>query len=123
MTDTPNLCLNCSDPILKGRSDKKFCDSVCKDEYYNKIKIREHKEIKKIDEALKRNRRILSKLFDPKKEDKLVNREVLLKAGFEFEFHTHFIITKVKGNQFVYCYDYGYREVEKDKYKLIKSFK
>jgi len=122
MTDDPAVCLNCYEPIKSGRSDKKFCDSGCKDEYYNKIKINEHKEIKKIDQVLKRNRRILKKLFDPKKE-KLVNREILLKAGFEFDFHTHFVITKIKENEFTFCYDYGYREVEKDKYKVIKSFK
>jgi hypothetical protein len=123
MTDTPNLCLNCNEPITKGRSDKKFCDSSCKDEYYNKIKIQEHRAIRKVDQVLIRNRRILKKLFDPRKEDKLINREVLLKAGFDFDFHTHFVVTKFKGNQFVFCYDYGYREVAKDKFKVIKSFK
>ena len=115
-------CLNCNKPILSGRSDKKFCNSGCKDEYYNKLKTDEHKEIKKIDIILKRNRRILKKLFNPKNE-KLISRELLIKAGFEFDFHTHFIVTKIKGNEFIFCYDYGYREVEKDKFKLVKSFR
>ncbi len=123
MSAAPTLCLNCNKPIKSGRSDKKFCDSACKDEYYNKIKIQEHKEIKKIDQVLKRNLRILKRLFDPKKENKLVDREALLKAGFEFDFHTHLIITKFKANEFTFCYDYGYREVEKNKYKIVKSFK
>ena|SRR5687767_4957102 len=122
MIEERSICLNCGKPIKSGRIDKKFCDSACKDEYYNAQKIREHKEIKKIDQVLKRNRRILKKLFDPKKE-KLVNREVLLKAGFEFDFHTHFVVTKFKANEFIFCYDYGYREVDKNKYKVIKSFK
>lgn len=116
------FCLNCAEPIKSGRSDKKFCDDRCKDEYYNRIKTSEHKEIKKIDHILKRNRRILKKLFDPGKE-KLISREIFLKAGFEFDFHTHHVITKTKGNEFVFCYDYGYREVEKDKYRVVKSFK
>jgi hypothetical protein len=117
----PGICLNCNKPIKSGRSDKKFCDSRCKDEYYNTIKTNEHKEIKEIDQVLKRNRRILKALFNPKKE-RLVTREILLKAGFQFDYHTHFIVTKIKANEFVFCYDYGYREVEKDKFKLIKSF-
>ena len=122
MTGISSICLNCSKPIKSGRSDKKFCDSGCKDEYYNKIKTGEHKEIKKVDQVLKRNRRILKKLFNPSKE-RFVNREVLLKAGFEFDFHTHFVITKTKANEFIFCYDFGYREVEKDKFKVIRSFK
>jgi hypothetical protein len=117
------ICLYDQKPIKSGRSDKKFCDSNCKDAYYNAIKTEEHKEIKKIDIILKRNRRILKKIFNPKKEDKLIGREVLIKAGFEFDFHTHSVITKFNANKFVFCYDYGYREVENGRYKVIKSFK
>jgi hypothetical protein len=122
MISSAGSCLNCGKIIKSGRSDKKFCDSGCKDEYYNRLKSDEHKEIKKIDQVLKRNRRILKKLFNPQKE-KLINREILLKSGFEFDYHTHLIVTKTKSNEFIFCYDYGYREIEKDKYKVIKSFK
>lgn len=66
----PNKCLNCDKPITKGRSDKKFCDSNCKDEYNNAAKIAEGKEISKINTILKGNRRVLQKLFDPSKPDK-----------------------------------------------------
>jgi hypothetical protein len=122
MHAAPAICLNCQKPIKSGRSDKKFCDSGCKDEYYNAIKTGEHKEIKKIDIILKRNRRILKKIFNPKKEDKLISREALIKAGFEFEFHTHFVVTKYKANEFIFCYDYGYREVEKGRYQVVPSY-
>jgi hypothetical protein len=81
----------------------------------------EHKEIRAIDLALKKNRRILKKFFNPLKE-RLIERDKLLKQGFDFDFHTHFIITKTQGNQFTFCFDYGYREVEKNRYKIIKSF-
>ncbi len=66
MPTAPAICLHFGKPIKSGRSDKKFCDTGCKDVYYNEIKIREHKEIKKIDTILKKNRRILKKLYDPK---------------------------------------------------------
>jgi hypothetical protein len=117
------ICLYCQKPIKSGRSDKKFCDSGCKDAYYNAIKTDEHKQISKIDIILKRNRRVLKKVFNPKKEDLLIKREVLLKSGFEFDYHTHLITTRFKSNEYIFCYDYGYREVEKDKFKVIRSFK
>src|ERR1043166_6863042 len=98
-----NHCLYCGDPIKKGRSDKKFCDSSCKDSYYNERKEKERSEISKIDLVLKRNRRVLKKLFDPKKQDKHFSREELIRAGFEFGFLTHIAITKTKSNEIIFC--------------------
>ncbi len=64
----------------------------------------------------------MKKLFNPKKPEQLISRELFIKEGFEFGFHTHAVVTKVKGNEFRFCYDYGYREVHPDKYQVIKSF-
>jgi hypothetical protein len=114
-------CIYCDKQIRSGRSDKKFCDSGCKDAYYNLIKIKEYEEIKKVDNILKRNRRILKKLFNPKPE-KAIPKNNLVKMGFEFDFHTHFLITKVKRNEFIFCYDYGYREVSEGQIQIIRSF-
>lgn len=33
--DTP-VCLECGDPILYGRSDRKFCSDSCKNRYHNR---------------------------------------------------------------------------------------
>lgn len=117
-----NYCLFCSDPIKKGRSDKKFCDSTCKDGYYNERKVDENKEIRKITIFLKRNRRILKGLYDPKKIDRLFSREDLIKKGFEFGFHTHVVITRTKSNEFIFCYNYGYREVKENSFQIIEGF-
>jgi hypothetical protein len=116
------ICLECGKRISRGRPDKKFCDEGCKNLYYNKEKIKEHQEIKKVDLILKRNRRILKRLFNPKKPEFLLDREILLKQGFEFDFHTHLVTTKINRHEFIFCYDYGYRETEKNKYRIIKSF-
>lgn len=117
------ICVYCKKPIRAGRSDKKFCDAGCKDAYNNEIKIKEHKEITKIETILKKNRRILKKMYSPQKFDKLFNRESLIKAGFEFGFHTHTVITKSKSNEIIFCFDFGYREMTKDNFQLFPSFK
>lgn len=122
MATAKAICLNCHQPITKGRADKKFCNSACKDAYYNTIKSEEQQEISKIDIILKRNRRILKKYFDPYKET-IVSRDMLLKQGFDFDYFTHFIVTKLRSNEFRFCYDYGYREIENSTVKIIKSFK
>jgi hypothetical protein len=92
MAEEYPTCLECVKPIKIGRSDRKFCSEGCKNLYHNKRKKGDHQEIKNIDLILKKNRKILSKLFDPKKE-KLVLGEMLLKQGFDFTFHTHVHIT------------------------------
>jgi hypothetical protein len=117
------ICVFCKEPIKSGRSDKKFCDAGCKDAYNNEIKIKEHKEITKIETILRKNRRILKKMYSPQKFDKLFSRESLIKAGFEFGFHTHTIITKSKNNEIIFCFDFGYREMTKDNFQLFPSFK
>ncbi len=122
MAVATNICLNCEEPIRKGRSDKKFCNPGCKDEYYNAIKIKEGKEINKINGILKNNRRVLQELFDANKSDKKFKREMLIRAGFEFGFLTHVVVTKVKANEITFCFDYGYREIEPQVYQLYHSF-
>lgn len=122
MAVKPAICLTCNKPITKGRSDKKFCDAGCKDFYYNAIKQKERNEITKIDAVLKRNRRVLALLYDAKKPDKKFTRELLVKKGFEFGFHTHMVITKGKANEIIFCYDFGYREDPKDIFQLFPHY-
>lgn len=117
------ICLNCGEPITKGRSDKKFCNPGCKDAYNNASKSEEHKEIGRIDTILKKNRRILKKLFDPEKGETIVHKDALVREGFNFKYYTHHYQSQHQSNEFLFCYDYGYRLVGKDFYKVIKSFR
>src|SRR5664279_4153812 len=104
------LCMQCSKPIdpRKGRRDRKFCDEGCKNKYHNTKTYQEDQELNRISLILKENRRILGKMFARKDRD-TISKERLLKAGFEFDYHTHFVISKIKSNQFIFCFDYGYR--------------
>jgi hypothetical protein len=122
MEKEPRYCLNCNKQIKSGRSDKKFCDMDCKDEYYNNLKSEEHSEIRKIELRLKKNRRILKKILGPNPEI-IITKEKLLSAGFQFDYHTHHVISKIKSNEYIFCYDYGYHETRPGEYKIVKGFK
>lgn len=115
-------CLHCGKPLRSGRTDKKFCNDGCRNAYHNAEKTAENDEIKKIKNALKNNRRILKHLLGDKTSE-TVSREELLKQGFEFEYHTHFITSHYQQNEYTFCYNFGYRLLDKYKYKIIKSFK
>jgi len=114
-----NACLECSNR-LKGRLDKKFCDDNCRSAYHNKNN-RGNKEItKEINAVLKRNRLILKELYEKTAaESQEIDKTILIRKGFEFNFLTQ--VQPLVSNQMAnYCYEFGYRELNEGKVKLIK---
>jgi hypothetical protein len=101
-----NTCLHCNKP-LKGRSDKKYCNHLCRNEF-NNLRIRAYARdvsVKRINGILQQNREILSRIIQ--KESALtVETSVLISYGFHFNFHTHTVQAKEKMK--VFCYDLGY---------------
>lgn len=112
-------CLSC-EKVLRGRSDKKFCDDYCRNNYNYRQKITDSGLIRLINNALSRNRRILQSFLSPGKETARVNRDQLLLRGFNFKYHTQVFTTRT-GNTYYYCYDYGYRQLENDWYLVVKN--
>ncbi|UKT64504.1 hypothetical protein [Pedobacter mucosus] len=110
------LCLDCGKAV-KGRTDKKFCDDSCRNNYNNHLKFDDGILLKKINNILKRNRSILAKL-NPDGKVK-VNRKKLLTAGFNFEFYTHHYQTQ-NGNSYTFCYEHGYLQLENEEVLLVK---
>ncbi len=115
------LCPQCKKGMGRGRSDRKFCSQDCRNAYHNEQKVFESKETRKIRLALNKNRKILRRVL--KNESELVvKRERLLKLGYEFDYHTHYRTSKVKQYQYVFCFDYGFRDVTAETVKVVKAF-
>jgi hypothetical protein len=116
-------CRQCGKTInpTKGRSDRIYCDEKCKNQFHNTKAIEENAELQRIELILKKNRRILKKMF-LKKERAEIKKEKLLKEGFDFEFHTHHVTSKIKKNEFIFCFDFGYRSINADSFKIVKAF-
>lgn len=85
MTIHINQCKFCQKEI-HGRIDKKFCDSYCRSTFYNKKNKFNNEVIKSINRCLIKNRKILEDF----KNQKTVEKEKLLYAGFNFDYITHF---------------------------------
>jgi predicted nucleic acid-binding Zn ribbon protein len=116
-------CLQCGHPIARGsRQDKRFCSDKCRSDFHNVHKIANAQEIKQILVILKKNRAILKSVLGDK-PDVIVPREYLLKKGFEFNYHTHHVISQIKQNEFIFSFNYGYRVLDNSLYKVVKSFK
>lgn len=120
MTDPNNaVCLNCN-KIVKGRTDKKFCDDYCRNSYNNQLKSTKNNLVRNVNNALGKNRRILESFFKNNDDTTKASKEKLLQKGFQFKYITH-TYTNKKGNVYYFCYDIGYLPLENDWYLLVKS--
>ena len=111
-------CLACSKTV-RGRSDKKFCSSDCRSHHHN-LKNQEDRHIfRRINRRLMTNRKILQHLQFRGIE--IISHFDLLKLGFDFDFLTHISYSN-GGNQYYYCYDYGYRSFGDQKYFIHHNY-
>lgn len=109
-------CLECDDKLV-GRADKKFCSDQCRITYNNKRNSDETNYIRNVNNALRKNRRILAEL-NPTGKTVSVSRQKLLEKGFDFGYVTSLLTTK-EGKVYKYCYGQGYLEKETDYYLLV----
>lgn len=115
----PKYCLACNKTV-RGRSDKKFCDDFCRNNYNNQLKASSHNLVRNINNALAKNRRILESLISEGEEMAKTTKEKLLQNGFRFKYATHHYTNK-KGSTYCFCYDYGYLPLENDGYLIVKG--
>jgi predicted nucleic acid-binding Zn ribbon protein len=113
-------CLACGKPI-KGRSDKKFCDDYCRNNYNNQQKAKGNYSayVRSVNNTLLKNRKILESLLPNVDETAKANKHKLQRLGFHFKYLTHIYTTKT-GKTYYYCYDYGYLPLDNDWYLIVK---
>ena len=111
-------CLFCEKRV-KGRSDKKFCDDYCRAAYNNDLKSASNNYIRNVNNALGKNRRILESLLPEGEPTAKANQDKLLQLGFQFKYHTHQYTAK-NGNNYFYCYEYGYLPLENNWFLIVK---
>ena len=85
------LCKECGDK-LRGRVDQKFCSDYCRNTYNNRLNSDSTKYIRRVNNILRKNRRILSEL-NPTGKLK-VDEMRLAEEGFNFHYFTNTYITK-----------------------------
>jgi hypothetical protein len=103
---------------LKGRIDKKYCDDQCRTAYNNQLKS-DTTFMRNINNALRKNRKVLQELIPQEEGKSKATRKRLEEKGFSFAYHTHTYTTKV-GAVYYFCYEYGYLPLESDYYMLVK---
>jgi len=105
MENTIRQCLSCGKK-LHGRADKKFCNDYCRNAFNNSKKTTENPLVKRINNVLLKNRRILDQLLGQEKTTK-AHQDKLVQQGFNFNFITHTYQNK-NGDIYRFCYEMGY---------------
>ena len=108
-------CLECGEKI-SGRVDKKFCCDQCRITHNNRLNSDKTNLVRNINNALRKNRRILMDLNTSGKTK--TKRQKLLEQGFDFHYFTSIYTTK-DGAVYHYCYEQGYLQTDKDWYLLV----
>jgi hypothetical protein len=113
-------CASCNKP-LKGRSDKKFCDDYCRNNFNNlqKSKSNHSPYVRNIMNALLKNRKILEQVLPIDKQTINIQKDKLQTLGFVFKYHTHTYITKA-GDTYFFSFDFGYKLLENNWCMVVK---
>ncbi|MFN5911452.1 MAG: hypothetical protein ACK45H_08970 [Bacteroidota bacterium] len=103
---------------LQGRKDQKFCSDYCRNTFNNRLNEDANNYVRRINNILRKNRRILASL-NPKGKITLDGIR-LAEEGFNFHYFTNVYRTQ-KGSEYYYCYDQGYLKLENDQYMLVQK--
>lgn len=110
------ICLDCKKE-LTGRADKKFCDVHCKSSYHYKLRQEAVNFYTRVDQQLKKNRKILKQYNKAGKAT--VRSQTLMELGFDPNFFTHFWKNN-KGDVYLFVYEFGFlRRMENSKQKYV----
>ncbi|MEZ4921771.1 MAG: hypothetical protein R2780_01250 [Crocinitomicaceae bacterium] len=109
------ICQNCGTELF-GRRDKKFCSDYCRSAAHNEENKDYSNYMRKVNNILRKNRRILAK-HNPNGKAK-VDANVLMEDGYNFAYFTNIYETK-KGGKYYFCYDQGYIQLEDGTYALV----
>lgn len=111
-------CINCGEPIV-GRADKRYCDDNCRSAYNNNRNSIPNTFMRKVNETLKQNRRVLGEMLGGEKMKK-VSREKLLSKGLDFDFFTS-QLSNAKGQVYFFVYEYGYLSLDEELFLIVRQ--
>ena len=109
------VCPECGDKIT-GRLDKKFCSDMCRNAYNNKQNADSTNYVRNINNALRKNWRILETTLQGDKTT--VPKQRLIDKGFNFGYYTNQVTTK-NNHTYTFVYEFGYLPIEDKELILI----
>ena len=118
----PNYKSNCHycEASLVGRSDKRFCNSACRNAFNNAKRITTFSVIKAVNKTLLKNFNILNQAWLCGEIE--LSKSALIKRGYNTNYFTS-IQYLGKGVEYVFCYDIGYSLINENTIRILKKEK
>ena len=112
-------CKQCERKFVLKRSDQKFCSNKCRSRFYNKNSIRNSPIVKKTNELLLKDYKILINRIKDRKEIKVVDG-ILQKEGFSFTSLTYYKKFEDLNQSHPVLYDLCYYRVDDVTFKILR---
>ncbi len=111
-------CRQCKKKV-HGRADKIYCSIKCKNDYARQMRWRNKDECKVVDTYLHRNRTVLIELMKNKSKQTTVNKTVLDKKKFRFNYCTS-TYENAQGKRYHIVYDFAWMKFSNGKVLIIR---
>ena len=111
-------CRQCGQE-MQGRADKKFCSTDCKNRYHIETRHATRDAVIEIDGYLHRNREILALLMGNAMKIE-IDRLVLSRTGFRYEYHTGTYLNK-EGKTYRLVYDFAWMDFSDQKVLIVRK--
>ena len=109
-------CAFCGRELL-GRSDKKFCDDACRNNYAYQHNKYDNDVVNKVNKSLLYNRNVLKSITCGGR--KIVKKQTLIDNNFNFDVITGVYRTR-KQQEYRLLYDYAYKCVNDEDVLVLK---
>lgn len=113
------LCKMCKSPVI-GRSDKIFCSISCKNDYHVKLRRATALVVRETDKILHRNRSILLEIMGKNKRQRKVDRLLLEKKKFRFNYYTSSSVNS-KNKTYYHVYDFSWMSFSDQEILIIRK--
>lgn len=107
------------DLTIKGRADKVFCSSTCKNAYHIGLRKATAEAVQQTDKILHRNRSILMEIMGDNSTQRKVKREVLDKKKFNFGYITGYYVNS-RGKMYHHVYDFSWMEFSTQEVLIVR---
>ena len=109
-------CIFCGS-VLLGRSDKKYCDDICRNNHHYAMRKEDLSVVKNVNGLLMHNRDVLRLVY--KNKSTCISKDQLEEYDFNFELFTNVYKTK-KNEEYKVVYDYAYKFINDEELIVIR---
>lgn len=106
---------------MKGRADKVYCNTACKNGYNYERKKMGSMSVIAIDKILHTNHKIMEQIFEEEKRKYFrMSKIILSEMGFNFSYYTSTYLNSEK-KTYHYIYDYAWMEFSNQEVMVVRG--